>query len=96
MANRATLIGLVYDNIELGLWAALIAGIAVFALFVVPGLPAAQRRAEAARLAAFDHACEFYCRRWGMSAGTRAHAQCMSDLRQFRASLEKDFAESAF
>jgi hypothetical protein len=77
-------VGRIYDGIELALWAALIAGLAVFALFIVPGIPGAQQRSAAARAAEFEHACDFYCRKWGMPAGTRRHEQCMSDLKQFR------------
>lgn len=87
------MLGRLYDHVELALWASLVAGLIVFALFVLPGIPAAQQRSEAAQAAAFERQCDFYCTRWGMPAGTRRHAQCMSDLRQFRASVEKALAE---
>ena len=84
------LVGRIYDGIELVLWAGLIAGLVVFALFIVPGIPAAQQRSAVAQAAEFEHACDFYCSKWGMPAGTRRHERCMSDLKQFsRAIAEK-------
>jgi hypothetical protein len=93
VGRTSTLLGRLYEHIELALWASLIAALVVFALFVLPGIPAAQQRAEAAQAAAFERECDFYCARWGMPAGTRRHAQCMSDLRQFRANVVKALAE---
>jgi hypothetical protein len=83
------LVGRIYDAIELALWAALIAGLVVFAVFIVPGVPAAQQRAATARAAAFDRECDFYCSKWGMPAGTRRHERCMSDLKQFSRAVIK-------
>ncbi|HEV2629181.1 MAG TPA: hypothetical protein VGV41_11095 [Pseudolabrys sp.] len=83
------LVGRIYDGIELALWASLIAGLVVFALFILPGIPAAQQRNAAARAAAFEHECDFYCSKWGMPADTRQHARCMSDLKQFSRAVIK-------
>ena len=91
--RTSTLLAQLYDHVELALWASLVAGLIVFALFVVPGIPAAQQRSEAVQAAAFERQCDFYCTRWGMPAGTPRHAQCMSDLGQFRASVVKTLAE---
>lgn len=94
--QKATLLGLIYDHVELALWASLVAGVAVFAVFVAPGIPAAQQRSEAARLAAFQHECEFYCTKWGLRAGTQRYSACLSDLRQFRTSVLKQIADGEF
>ena len=90
------LVGRIYDGIELALWASLIAGLVVFALFIVPGIPAAQQRAAAARAAEFEHECDFYCSKWGMPAGTRRHDRCMSDLKQFSRAVIKRLEEDDF
>lgn len=86
-------VGRIYDAIELALWASLIAGLFVFALFIVPGIPAAQQRSAAARAAAFEHECEFYCSKWGMPAGSRRHEGCISDLKQFSRAVIKRIEE---
>jgi len=70
--QKATLLGRLYDHVEIALWASLVAGVAVFAVFVVPGIPAAQQRSEAERIAAFEHECEFYCTKWDFSAARAA------------------------
>lgn len=87
------LVGRIYDGIELALWASLIAGLVVFALFIVPGIPAAQQRSFAARAAAFEHECDFYCSKWGMPVGTPRHEHCMSDLKQFSRAVVKRIEE---
>ena len=94
--QKATLLGRIYDNVELALWASLVAGVAVFAVFVAPGIPAAQHRSEAERLAAFEHECEFYCTKWGLPHGTRRFSACVSDLHQFRASVLKQLTADEF
>ncbi|HXD46984.1 MAG TPA: hypothetical protein VN655_17810 [Pseudolabrys sp.] len=95
-SGRTTLIGRVYDNVELGLWAMLVAGLIVFVAFVAPGVPAAQQRNAAEQLAAFEHECSFYCSRWGMAPGTRQYTKCMADLHQFRDSIVKQAASDDF
>ena len=90
------LVGRIYDGIELALWASLIAGLVVFALFIVPGIPAAQQHAAAARAAEFERECDFYCSKWGMPAGTSRHDRCMSDLKQFSRAVIKRLQEEDF
>lgn len=87
------LVGRIYDGIELALWASLISGLVFFAFFIAPGIPAAQQHSAAARAAAIEHECDFYCSKWGMPAGTRRHELCMSDLKQFSRAVVKRLAE---
>ena len=94
--GKTTLLGRVYDHVELGLWAMLVAGLIVFVAFVAPGIPAAQQRSAAERQAAFEHECDFYCARWGMGPGTRGYSKCASDLHQFRESVVKQLAADDF
>jgi hypothetical protein len=94
--QKATLLGLIYDHVELALWASLVAGVAIFAVFVAPGIPAAQQRSEAERLAALEHEIEFYCTKWGLQYGTKRYSACVSDLHQFRTSVLKQVADDEF
>lgn len=94
--QKARLLGRIYDNVEMALWAGLVAGVAVFAIFVAPGIPAAQHRSEAERLAAFEYECEFYCTKWGLQHGTSRYSSCVSDLHQFRTSVLKQLAADDF
>jgi hypothetical protein len=94
--QKATLLGRLYDHVEIALWASLVAGVAVFAVFVVPGIPAAQQRSEAERIAAFEHECEFYCTKWGLQRGSRRYSACISDLHQLRNSVVKQIAADDF
>ena len=87
------LVGRIYTGIELALWSGLIAGLIVFAFFIVPGIPAAQQRSAAARAVAFEHECDFYCSKWGMPAGTRRHERCMSDLKRFSRAIARRIEE---
>jgi hypothetical protein len=91
--GRWPLVGRIYQGIELALWASLIAGLVVFALFVVPGIPEAQQRAAVARAAEFEHECAFYCSKWGMLPGTPRHQHCMSDLKEFSRAVAKRLQE---
>jgi hypothetical protein len=93
---KATLLGRIYDHVELALWASLVAVVALFAVFVAPSIPAAQQRSEAERVAAFEHECDFYCTKWGLKQGTRRYSACISDLHQFRASVVKQLAADDF
>lgn len=92
--GKTTLLALVYTHVELALWASLVAALALFAVFVAPGIPAAQQRSEAERAAAFERECDFYCTRWGLHVGTRRYSQCVSDLHRFRETLEKELVEA--
>ena len=94
--QKATLIGRIYDHVEIALWASLVAAVGAFAVFVAPGLPAAQQRSEAERAAAFEQECEFYCTKWGLQRGTRRYSDCVSDLHQFRTSVVRQLAADDF
>jgi hypothetical protein len=94
--QKATLLVAIYDYVEAGLWVALAAGVACFAIFVAPGLPEAQQRSEAERVAAFERQCEFYCTKWGLQPGTRRYSTCVSDLHQFRDVLVTKLSGDSF
>jgi hypothetical protein len=94
--QKTTLLVVIYDYVETGLWAVLAAGVAFFAIFVAPGLPEVQQRSEAERIAAFERQCEFYCTKWGLQHGTRPYSTCVSDLHQFRDALVTQLSGDSF
>ena len=94
--QKAALHTTIYDHIEIALWACLAAGLALFAIFVAPGIPAAQQRNESERIANFERECDFYCTKWGLQHGTIRYSTCVSDLHQFRESLLKQVAAEEF
>jgi hypothetical protein len=75
-------------EIQCALWAMLLTSVLFFAVFVAPGIPAAQRRAAAAEAAQFMSQCSQYCEKWGLPRGSLRHAECVQDLKQFRANIE--------
>jgi hypothetical protein len=79
----------IYDNVHLGLWAMLIAGLIVFAVFDAPNLLAGRVRYENIRANEIQNEDAFYCQKWGMGRGSPRFKDCMSDLEQFRRSIEK-------
>ena len=85
----------VYDNVNLALWAIAAAMLIVLGVFGVPTPLAHHSRYEAQRAQAIEAEDEFYCRKWGMAAGSGRHSICMTDLEQFRHSVEKRVADEA-
>ena len=69
----------------------LVAFLIFFAVFIAPRLPEA--RAEAERVRAQEIAAEhdLYCQGWGMGMATKLHDQCIRDLQEFRAKVERRF-----
>lgn len=84
-----------YDSIHLALWSLLIAGVICFVAFVVPNLPKARTLYEAQRAAQIEAEHDFYCRRWRMVPGTETYRGCMSDLQQFRHSVEQRLVDES-
>ena len=88
-------VGKVYDNIEMALWAALSAFTICFVLFVVPNLPEAARTAASERGFRIAEDNRAYCEKWGMRRGTREHALCTADLYELRRKIGQQFADEA-
>lgn len=84
-----------YDQINLALWAALVAFLVFCAFVIAPQMPRYQAEAQAARAAAREQEDAFYCRRWGFGEGTATYARCMSDLIAFRHSIERQLADDS-
>jgi hypothetical protein len=90
-----TVVRKVYDNVELALWAALLAFVIYGVAYVAPDLPQAARRAESLRAAKIAEDNGSYCERWGMKRGTREHTLCTADLYELRKTIEQEFADEA-
>ena len=86
------LLSRVYDEVHMGLWAILIAGLIFFGVVGLPAMTPDEAGYAAARAHANETEDAFYCRRWGLIAGSGKHRTCMSDLEQLRRSVEKQMA----
>lgn len=87
----------IYDRVQLAVWVAIVvSAIAVFAL-IVAKLPEARAKAEAARILEIGSENDDFCRKWGIRPDAPTYAQCIADLQEFRAKVEKRFTdENAF
>ena len=88
-----TLVQSIYDFVHLTLWATLAAFVVFFLAFVAPRLPEAAARAEALRIQEIARETEGYCAKWQMGPGTKMHDECIFDLQELRAKIEKRFAD---
>jgi hypothetical protein len=93
MTNNLELLRRIYDEVPAALWAILLVLISYFIIFVVPKIPEARDRAEMLRAQEISAEHEWYCNRWGMGPGTERHNQCLSDLQQFRAAVDRRIAD---
>ena len=94
--NTMALVRRVYDEVHLALWAILAAFLIYFAVFVAPKLPEFQAAAERLRLHDIANENEAYCAKWRMGAGTPLHNQCLEDLQELCAHIDKQFEEDAY
>jgi hypothetical protein len=90
--NTLALVHSIYDHVHLALWAILAASVVFFVAFIAPRLPEAAARAEALRILEISQENESYCAKWQMGLGTKMHDQCISDLQELRAKVEKRLA----
>ncbi len=86
----------IYDNVHLALWAILVAFVLYFLAFIAPNLPEAAAQAERFRIQEIAAEHDQYCAKWQMGAGTKMHNQCILDLQEFRAKVEKRIADEQF
>jgi len=78
----------VYENVELALWATLIAFVIYFFTFAFPKMHEIQ--AQNARIRAEEIAAEntSLCEKLSIKRGTDAYAQCLLDVGEFRWKVE--------
>ncbi len=93
--NWRVLVGKIYDYVNNVLWAALCAALIFFAVFVAPNVSAIHAAYQADRIVQNEREYDFYCRRFDMLPVTSRYAHCMSDLAQFRRSIERQVAEES-
>jgi hypothetical protein len=91
--STLALVHSIYDHVELALWAILAASFVFFLAFIAPRLPAAAARAEALRILEISQENDSYCAKWQMGLGTKMHDQCISDLQELRAKVDKRLAD---
>jgi hypothetical protein len=92
-ADLRTIAQRTYDTVETALWSGLVAFVVYFAAVIAPQIPKNQAIQEAARLHAIAEEHDYYCEKWGKHAGTREHALCVLDLQEYRAKIERQYAE---
>jgi hypothetical protein len=83
------IVGRIYDNVEIALWAMLLAFVMYFVAFIVPNVPEIQARGE--RIRAEEIAAEnaLFCEKLGTIRGTEKYNQCLLDVGAFRLKVEK-------
>jgi hypothetical protein len=83
-----------YVEIEIALWAALLAFAIFFFAVVAPHIPETTAKAQSAHILAVADENHRLCSKWGKAEGTPAHDACVLDLQVLRGAIEKRFAES--
>jgi hypothetical protein len=83
----------IFGNVHGAFLATLLASVTFFIIFVLPKIHEASDRAERLRAQEISAEHEWYCNRWGMGPGTEMHNQCLTDLQQLRAAIERRIAD---
>ena len=81
--------GRVYDNIEISLWAILLASVVFLAVFVVPTLPAIRAQYQKAHAQEIADETALYCKKLKIAPGTPAYGDCLLVLGDFRLKVEQ-------
>ena len=86
-----------YDNVEIGLWATLLAGVVFLVVFVIPALPTIRSQYQRVRAQQIADENSFFCRKLNKKVGTPAYDECLLVLGDFRLKVEQRiYDESAF
>ena len=85
-----------YNEVELALWASLVAFVIFFCAFILPGMPAGIEKAQRERDREVAEENIAYCTKWGKESGTHEHVLCTIDLQELRANIQKRLAEAPF
>ena len=86
------LIGRVYDEINIALWAGLLSFLLFFSIVLLPQLKEGRSAYEARLAGEISSESDFYCRRFMFAPGTNAYRSCLDDLGRLRTSVEKRIA----
>jgi hypothetical protein len=83
------IIASVHHNVELALWAVLLAFVIYFGIFVAPRLPAIAARNQRIRVQEIAAENALLCKKFDRRAGTEKYNQCLLDVGAFRFKIEK-------
>jgi len=86
--NRET-VSRIYDNVEIALWAMLLAFVIYFGAFIVPKLPEIQAQQERIRVEEIAVENASLCEEMGTKWGTDKYTQCLLAVGAFRTKVEK-------
>jgi hypothetical protein len=79
----------VYDNVEIALWAMLLAFVIYFVAFILPKLPEIQAQQERIRVEEIGVENASLCEELGTKRGADKYNQCLLAVGAFRAKVEK-------
>jgi len=79
----------VYDYAETTLWAALLAFVIHFVVFVIAKMREIRAQNETAQVQEIAAENVTFCEKFGMKVGTNKYSQCLFDLQEFRTKVEK-------
>ncbi len=82
-----------YDNVQMALWASLLAFVVWFAIAVVPEMPARRAEFEAHRARELAGENAQLCKKLNFLRGSREYDQCVLDIGQFRLRVERRFVQ---
>lgn len=86
-----------YDNVEIGLWAVLLAFVVFMAAFVIPALPTIRAQYQRIRAQQIAEENSLYCKKLKKKVGTPAYDECLLVLGDFRLKVEhRIYNESDF
>jgi hypothetical protein len=88
LKNRE-IVGRIYDNVEIALWAMLLAFVIYFIAFVIPKVPEIQARAERIRAEEIAAENSSVCEKLGIKRRIDKYNQCLLDVGAFRLKVEK-------
>lgn len=80
-----------YDQVEVALWASLVACLIFFAVYVLPHVPEHREYQQALTSQELERENAYYCKRWNFVPSTREYDLCMSDLQTFRRAVVARF-----
>ena len=92
--NKTTTLYRVYLHVNTALWAGLLA-LMVMVVLSIPRMRDAQIAIAQQRAQELAQESASYCAKWGLGAGTPAHASCTRDLDDVRANVTKRMADDS-
>jgi hypothetical protein len=82
-------VGRLYINVEVALWATLLAFVIYFIVFINPKMHEIWAQNERVRVQEIAAESSLYCEKFGMKVGTENYRQCLLDLGEFRMKVEQ-------